>query len=189
MYWFVERKKIQFWQKAGVVVASLGLYIFTQPDFNNINPGDVLTLFSTIFWAFYITYIDVFTRGKKGFKLTTQLVIMHYFVTLPMAAISLLIFDGSNIHFEFSTTLLVSLAFNAVLASILVTFIHTGVQKFTTPVKAALIFSLEPVIATGAAVIYYSAPLKNYEIAGGIILISEIFPMMFKKSKTELAEV
>jgi drug/metabolite transporter (DMT)-like permease len=186
VYWLIERKPINIWQLAGVVVATCGLYLFTKPDISNINPGDLVTLISTIFWAFYITYMDVFTRDKSGFKATTQLVIMQYFAATPMALASMFFFDIGNISVNWSNTLITSLAFNALLASVLVTFIHTGVQKFTNPVKAALIFSLEPVVATIIAVLYYGTPLKSNETIGGAILISgvmisEIFPMIFKK--------
>ncbi len=186
VYWLVERKSINLWQIVGVIVATGGLYLFTQPDIENINPGDLVTLISTIFWAYYITYMDVFTRDKSGFKNTIQLVIMQYFAATPIAVISMLFFDMGNFTVLWTNTLLISLAFNALLASVLVTFIHTGVQKFTNPVKAALIFSLEPVVATIIAILYFGTPLKGNETIGGAILISgvfisEIFPMIFRR--------
>lgn len=188
VYWLIERKKINNWQKIGVIVASIGLYIFTQPKIDNINIGDFITLISTVFWAFYITYMDVFTRGKSGFKLTSQLVILQYIAAAAFAVLSFFFFDGGSFNIVWSNTLIVSLAFNAILASVLVTFIHTGVQKYTNPVKATLIFSLEPVVATIIAVLYLATPLKTNETIGGAILmsgviISEIFPMIFKVEK------
>lgn len=171
VYWFVERKKIQIWQKLGVVVVSFGLWLFTNPDFGNLNIGDVLTLFSTIFWALYITYMDVFTRGKEEFSETVQLVTLQLVFASIVAILGFLIFELNNFSINISKNLIISLSYNGILASFLLTFIHTAVQRYTTPVKAALIFSLEPAIASIIAMIVLSEILNLREYIGGGILI------------------
>ncbi len=188
VYWFIERRPIKLWQKIGVIVASIGLLIFTKPDFNNINIGDAITLLSTVVWGYFLTYMDIFTRGHDSLKRTTQMVVLQYIAAAPLAGLTLFIFDSGNISIQWSNALLISLGFNAIMASVIATFIHTGVQKYSTPVKAALIFSLEPIFATTIAIIFQHIVLKNYEIIGGIILISgvlisEIFPFIFNKKK------
>lgn len=188
VYWLIERKPIKIWQIVGVAVATIGLIIFTQPDFNNINIGDAMTLASTLFWAFYITYMDIFTRDIDNFADTSQMVVMQYVAAAPIAIIALLVFDSGSIVINWHPALIISLAFNAILASVLVTFIHTALQKYTTPVKAALIFSLEPVVATFIAVLYTGIPLKGFETIGASILmfgvfVSEFFPYIFKDKK------
>lgn len=170
-HWFVERKKIFFWQKIGVIIVGIGLWLFTNPDFNNLNWGDILTLFSTAFWAFYITYMEVFTRGRTRFAETMQLVIMQFVGATPIAIITLLIFETAIIEIDISNFLIISLIYNGVLASFVLTVIHTSVQRYTTPVKAALIFSLEPVVATTIAVIVLGASLSFVENIGAAILM------------------
>lgn len=189
VYWILERKPINIGQKMGVVVASVGLLIFTNPDFGNLNVGDVLTLISTFVWGFYLSYMDIFTRGRDSLRRTTQLVVLQYIAAAPLAIITLLLFDAGNMSVVWHKNLLISLAFNAVLASVIVTFIHTGVQKYSTPVKAALIFSLEPIVATICSIFYQNIVLQNYEIIGGIILlsgviISELFPLKSKAKQS-----
>lgn len=188
VYWLVERKPIKKWQIVGVIVATIGLITFTRPDFDNINIGDAMTLLSTVFWAFYITYMDVFTRDIESFGDTSQMVVLQYVAAAPMAIIALLLFDSGNIVINWQPALIISLAFNAILASVLVTFIHTALQKYTTPVKAGLIFSLEPVVATFIAVAYTGIPLKGFETIGASILmfgvfVSEFFPYIFKEKR------
>jgi drug/metabolite transporter (DMT)-like permease len=170
-HWFVERKKIHFWQKIGVIIVAIGLWLFTQPDFDNLNWGDVLTLFSTAFWAFYITYMEVFTRGRIHFAETMQLVITQFIGATSIAVITLLLFDTGNLEIQISNSLIISLIYNGVLASFVLTVIHTSVQRYTTPVKAALIFSLEPVVATTIAVIVLGASLTLIENIGATILL------------------
>ena len=170
----ISRRKIQYWQKIGVVIAFLGLWLFTNPNFDSINLGDVITLISTVFWAFYIVLMDVFTRGKENFTETVQLVMLQFVSTIAVAFISHLI--HYNLHFEIqiTTNLLISFAYNGILASFLLTFLHTGFQRYTTPVKAALIFSLEPVVASIAAVYALNEIMNGREYTGAIILFSGV---------------
>jgi len=115
--------------------------------------------------------MDVFTKGQEGKELTGQLVFMQFVGATPLAIISFFIIDYSTFFITFSYELLFSLAFNAFLASLLVTFIHTRVQRYTTPVKAALIFSLEPIIASSVAMLFLAEILSSRELFGAAILM------------------
>jgi drug/metabolite transporter (DMT)-like permease len=170
-YWMVERRKIGFWQIAGVFIVSIGLWLFTNPEFNNINLGDALTLLSTILWALYITYMNVFTKGRTSFIETSQLVMMQFIAALPVVIIYFLLFESSHAFLIVNNALLISLAYNGILASFFLTLLHTSVQRYTTPVKAALIFSLEPIIASLLAFIFMREILDSIELLGAAILI------------------
>lgn len=185
---FLIKKRIANWHKIAVVVAFVGLYIFTNPSISNINLGDFLTLISTIFWAFYITYMDIFTKDKTTLGETAQLVILQLFTCGIMSLIVFLGIDFNDFYFELSSNLIISLAYNSIIASFLLTLIHTSVQKFTTPVKAALIFSLEPVIASFIAMVAINEILVLREYVGAAVmfigvLISEIGDFVFKTNK------
>jgi len=179
----IQKTKIQLWSKIGVVVATIGLYVFTKPDFDNINLGDFLTLLSTFFGAFYITFMDKFTKGSRDNNKTHQLVILQFVAAMLPAALTLLFLELQDFRFNLSVNLISALAFNGILASFLVTIIHTSVQRYTTPVKAALIFSLEPIVANGFAIIFINEILSGREYSGAAILfsgllISELGPMI-----------
>jgi len=174
VYYVVCRKKINKYSFWGVFVAMIGLWIFTNPDFDNINIGDVLTLFSTMFWAFYITYMDVFTKKIENRSITAQLVFLQFVASSIIALVYFVTFEDSSWVVKFDNMLLISLAFNAVLASFFVTFIHTSIQRYTTPVKAALIFSLEPIVASSVAVIFLNETMSNTEIFGATLLFSAV---------------
>lgn len=179
----IQKTKIQLWSKIGVVVATIGLFIFTKPDFDNINLGDFLTLLSTFFWAFYITFMDKFTKGSRDNNKTHQLVILQFVAAMLPASLTLLFLELQDFRFHLSVNLISALAFNGILASFLVTIIHTSVQRYTTPIKAALIFSLEPIVANGLAIIFINEILSGREYSGAAILfsgllISELGPII-----------
>ncbi|MFP4368477.1 MAG: DMT family transporter [Bacteroidota bacterium] len=171
VYKLVEKKLIGFWSKVGVVIATIGLWIFTDPELDTINLGDILTLASTLFWAFYITYMDVFTRGRTEFAETAQFVILQFIGAAALCLVFFLLFELHELKINPGANLYISLAFNGIMASFLVTFIHTAVQKYTTPVKAGLIFSLEPVVASIIAVIVFSEIMTIRGYTGAVILL------------------
>ncbi len=171
IYKLIEKKKVLFWPKIGVVVAFIGLLLFTNPKFDNINTGDLFTLISTFFWAFYIVYMDVFTKGKTNKEETLQLVFVQIIGTLAIIFLAFLIFESHSIILNITTNLTVSILYNGILASFILTLIHTSVQRYTTPVKASLIFTLEPIIASIVAVFALNEFLNTTESIGASILL------------------
>lgn len=150
-----------------------------------------MTLISVLFWGFYISYMDIFTRNRKTFAETAQMVVLQYLAAAPLVAIAFFALEFKSFFIRFTDNLWISLAFNAIMASFVATFIHTATQKFSNPVKAALIFSLEPVIASILSYVFYKEVLSAKELLGGSllftgVLISEILPMLLKASKNKL---
>ncbi len=174
VFYLVRKKPVALWSIIGVVISTTGLYIFTNPDFYELNYGDVFTLLSCFCWAFYITYMDVFTKHRNTTKESAQILMLQFVGALPLAIIAFFIFDYSTVFINPTANLLISLSFNAIMASFLVTFIHTSVQKFTTPVKAALIFSLEPIIASILSIFIMKEIFGFREYLGGAILLSGV---------------
>lgn len=187
--YFIIKKPISVSAKIGVIIATVGLYIFANPDFGNINLGDALTLVSSVVWAIYIALLDVYTRdADENFSFTAKLVFVQFVVTALCGVISILIIEPTNWKFVPSFGLIGALAFNTIFASLITTTVQTRVQKFSNPVKASLIFALEPVIASALAVIFYNEAAGIREILGGGLLISgavfsEIGENLIKKIK------
>jgi drug/metabolite transporter (DMT)-like permease len=115
--------------------------------------------------------MDVFTRGKNSKEETGQLVILQFVMAAPIALTYFLLFERTDFTLIFWNQLLISLAYNGILASFLLTIIHTTVQRYTTPVKAALIFSLEPVLASLFAMLFIAEIIIFREYTGGAILM------------------
>ncbi len=166
----VIKKKVGVYQKLGVIIATIGLWIFTNPTIDNINTGDVLTLASALFWALYITYVDIYTKDITMFANTVQIVMMQFIVAVPVGLIGHLMFEAGSSHFVLSSSLIWALLYNGIIASVFLTLIHTSVQKYSTPVKAALIFTLEPVFASIIAMIWLNESFAFIEAIGASIL-------------------
>jgi drug/metabolite transporter (DMT)-like permease len=173
--YFVLRKHLKYSAILGVLVAFTGLIIFTNPFKNSFNIGDLVTLFSTVFWAFYITYMDVMTKDIKTYKQTSLIVVIQLFFCLLISVIVFFVFEYKDFYFISSWNLVLSLGFNGILASLIVTFIQTSAQKYTTPVKAALIFSMEPIFASIFSAVLHLEALTALKIIGGSVMLMGIF--------------
>lgn len=184
----ISRRKIMLFSKIGVVIAAVGLYLFTNPSVGNFNLGDLLTLFSTICWALFITYLDVFTKDDHSFKSTIQLVFLQMIGAVGVITIGFFLFEFSSFRFVINYDLISSVAFNGILASFILMIVHTNYQRYTTPVKAALIFSMEPIFAAFFAFAFMSEYLNQLETIGAVtmmtgVLSSELGQPMLKLFK------
>lgn len=171
VYYILRRKSVSFWSWMGVLVAFIGLYLFTNPQFDNLNIGDILTFISCGFWAFYITLMDSFTKNRHTFAETIQLVTVQFLVSVPIALIGHFVFYGPAITIVLNPKLIYGVAFNGIMASFILLLVHTTYQKHTTPVKAALIFSLEPIFAAIVAYIFAKEVLGLREQIGAFIMM------------------
>ena len=187
-YWILERKRISKWHLAGVIIVLFGLWIFTNPQLEKINYGDVITLLSAIFWAFYIPYLDKIMSGTPDVaQKSARIVIMQFAVTGIIGVISHVTFETGTFKSPFSGELAGALFYTAFFATVIATGVQTRYQHYTTPVKAALIFSLEPVFAAVLAVVFIQDPIGVRELSGGGIviagvLLAELGGMIFKKN-------
>lgn len=170
VYRIINGREIPLYQKLGIIIATAGLWLFTKPDFENINIGDALTLISAFFWAFYLVFINKYTEHVEKFENTLQLVFCQFLTVAIISALGLIVFEIYYAKIELHNLLIVSLLFNGIIASVVLTTIHTRIQKFTTPVKAALIFSFEPVFAATFAMFIFNEILGIDEYIGALVL-------------------
>jgi drug/metabolite transporter (DMT)-like permease len=112
IFLLVTGRRVKKWSWAGVVVASAGLWLFTNPTVNDLNIGDVFTLFSCIFWGLYITFMDVFTKNRTTFAETAQMVILQFLAAAPFASIFFFAFEYQTLEINWTQNLFISLAFN-----------------------------------------------------------------------------
>lgn len=200
---FLMKKPITIWNILGVLLAMAGIYLLVNPDFRefkNIQAGDIIALCSVPLWAFYLNYIDIYTTEMEEDADTSKMLMLQFMGAIPVLLIVVLIFEsglfGKPLHPDMGKGFLwnapdlwkyfVCLAYLALLGSFALTFLQTAAQKYTTPVKAMIIFQFEPIIATLAAVLYYKEAF-NFQMGVGCVtillavLLSELGPMIFAK--------
>ena len=163
----------------GVTVVTTGLFLLTSPSGSGFNLGDALTLIGAFLFGFYIVYLDIYSKEEELLPLA--------FLQIATTAILgwlLVPFEVPHIHFTWN--LLRLFFYTAFLATVVTTYTQTRFQKDTTPTRAGILFTLEPVISAVLAYFVLGEILGMLGMLGALlivigILISELSDKYIKK--------
>lgn len=154
--------------KIGVVLALTGLFLLTWQSPWSVNPGDLLVFVCSIFVALHILGLDILTRGYDGRALACiQITTMTVF-----AFIGSLIFEPVTWPQVWSGSLIFALVITAVFATAYAFWAMTTFQHRTTPTRAALIYTLEPVFAAIFSVWLAGDRLSALAWSGGVLIVA-----------------
>jgi drug/metabolite transporter (DMT)-like permease len=164
------KQKPGFGAIIGVCIATIGLFLLTMTDLSALNIGDFFVLICAVGFAMQI----IFT-GKYSEKFPTLLLTTIQILTVSvLSVICSLIFEDFKgmltVNVFTNTSVIVALFVTSVFATALAFFAQTGVQKFTTPTRVALIFAMEPVFAAIAGY-YWADERLSYSAIAGCLLI------------------
>jgi drug/metabolite transporter (DMT)-like permease len=161
----IERRVPRLGNVIGIGLVMVGLYLLTAPEGSSFTMGDALTLLCAAVFGLYIVYLDVFTKSDD-FRL---LAFLQFVVTLVASGVGYTLFEVSR--FQASNFLFGALAYLAVLATVLTLVVQTRYQKDTTPTRAAVIFSLEPVFAALLAYVVIGEQIGTLGVIGGAVVV------------------
>ncbi|RLB72346.1 MAG: EamA/RhaT family transporter [Deltaproteobacteria bacterium] len=178
------KKPAALGSKIGVGFALVGLLLLTWHTPWSINFGDLLVVICSVFIALHILGLDVFTKGYDGKALTC----------VQIATAALLYLVGS-LFFEpvswpqvWSGSLIFAFILTSVFATVYAFWAMTTFQNRTTPTRAALIYTLEPVFAALFSIWLAGDRLTAIGWFGGALIVfgmifAEAWPI-FYQSKT-----
>lgn len=188
---FIRGARITRVQLLTVTVATIGLVLLTNPEGGKVNVGDAMTLIGSVMWAICISYLDKSSNryGERPFYMPI-LVVVQFAVTSVLglgayaAGISSGLESGSvDATNQALTTVnpatwtlpvIVALAYTAVFGSFASTTLQTKYQRFVSPVKAGVIFTLEPVIASFIAYFTHAERMGTREFSGAVLMIGAV---------------
>jgi len=129
---------------------------------------------SSVLWAVYLTYIDVWTRElQEQPTALNALVVLQFIVTviLALVLVGVDVARGVSIHPHFDMQFVIALLYCAVVASLIATFVQTRFQHYTHPVRAGVIYALEPLAAAAIAWVILDERFTASQTLGAIVLL------------------
>lgn len=176
----IERRWPTLGNAIAVGIVGAGLYLFTSPGGGNFNSGDLLVLFCAVVFAFYIVYLDVFTKERFD----REIVFWQFVATSAIGFIASPFLDTTEPVFSVGS--IGAVLYLAFFASTIAIFVQSKYQRETTPTKAAIIFTMEPIFAAIIAYFVLSEVMTGIEVLGAAImfsglLFSEIYAAKFHK--------
>lgn len=162
---------------AGVAIATVGLGLLTLERMElSLNRGDTLTLICALVFAFHILFVGRYvTDGDYRQLVALQIAgsALLCTVMLPLVETPFLVWDPA---------LGVYIFILGVLATAVAYYGQSWAQRFTTPNRTALIFSLEPFFAAIFAYALLDQGLSTREWVGGILVIAGIVTSEFHRA-------
>jgi drug/metabolite transporter (DMT)-like permease len=163
-----RRVRVASW--AGVALAVVGLLMLTRPFGVAVTPavrlGDLLTLGCAIAFALQV----VFTSEWSPRHALVPFVTAQVGFTFGGALLSLLV-EAPRLAPAVPLRFAGVVAFTGILMTAVAFFVMNWAQRHTTAVRAALIFSLEPVGAALFSAWYWREPFAAWDIAGGATIV------------------
>lgn len=163
----------------GIIIVVIGLSFLTDIKNADFNFGDFITLFCAASFAIYIVLLDKYYKSTGYFELIYgQFISVAFLSLLGMIFIEYMMYD--EVYFELNYESAFTLIFTSLFATLLGLYIVIKYQKYTTPVRAGLIYNMEQIFAVIFAYIIINELLSFNQVIGAVImftglLISEFY--------------
>ncbi|MFH0817914.1 MAG: DMT family transporter [Candidatus Micrarchaeota archaeon] len=154
------------------LIAFGGLVLLTYKPGSELNLGDLLTLACAFAFAFSIIFTGEFIKRRNLFSLATVM-----FGTVAVLSGVLAILSGPKLDSE----AIPSILFLAFFATFLAFLVQAWAQKKVSPVKAGIIFSLEPVFAGLFSYFFAGEAFSILQIAGSALILAGVIIASTKK--------
>jgi drug/metabolite transporter (DMT)-like permease len=167
---FLLGRRVRLASWAGVALAVVGLLVLTRPFGEamtaEVRLGDLLTLGCAVAFALQI----VFTGEWSPRHPLAPFVTAQVGFTFAGALLSLLL-EAPRLAPASPVRLAAVVAFTGVAMTAAAFFVMNWAQRHTTAVRAALIFSLEPVGAALFSAWYWKESFGPWELGGGALVV------------------
>lgn len=149
----------------GIFLVLIGLFLMTSPFDVNFNVGDAWTLLCALIFSIYIVYINVFSNKFEPSLLT----IVQFLTNAILAIVFMYVLERPILV---SNTLFFALmAYMVIMPTVVALFVMAKYQKYTTPTRSAVIYSLEPLFASIFAYLLKGEMLNLRGIIGGFLIL------------------
>lgn len=165
----------------GLCIALTGMVLLTRPaDLGGgINLGDFLTLLCAICFAAHMVATGAFARRLAPERLMmTQIAVATLLTTCATPLLE-------HPRLSFTPLLVGMILYEAVLASVIAIRLQLAAQQVLSPTYTALVYTLEPVVASTAGFLLLGDRLAPIQWLGGLfILAGSLLPEMQRRRFT-----
>lgn len=165
----VYKKIPQLSELCGVAAAFIGMALMTiQTDLRDINRGDLLVAGCAVAYAFHILVLGRFAGSANlSVMIVTQ-------IATGMCLGAGVFWWTEPVRLHWSANLWIALVVTSLFATALAFSVQTWAQRFSSPTRTALIFSLEPVFAWATSYVLAGEVLSGRGMAGAGLILAGI---------------
>ncbi len=165
----VYRKVPRLVEILGVVTAFVGMTLMSiQSDILHIGLGDLLVACCAVVYAFHILVLGRFAgSANPGILAVMQI------ATGALIGASTF-WWAEPVHIQWTAGVWIALAITSLFATALAFTIQTWAQRYSSPTRTAIIFSLEPVFAWGTSYLVAGEVLSRRGTLGALLILAGI---------------
>jgi drug/metabolite transporter (DMT)-like permease len=177
----IYKKIPQISELCGVGAAFAGMALMTiQSDLLDINRGDLLVAGCAVAYAFHILLLSRFAGSANlGVLIVTQ-------IATGMGVGAGTFWWTEPVRVEWTANVWVALVVTSLLATALAFSVQTWAQRWSSPTRTALIFSMEPLFAWATSYVVAGEVLSRRGTLGAVLILSgillvELKPVLFQR--------
>ncbi|MBK5275249.1 MAG: DMT family transporter [Desulfuromonadales bacterium] len=156
----------------GVALAALGIWLLASSGGAGFNRGDLVSTICAFFIACHIITVSKVLRDDDVY-----LISMVQFATVAVIA-GLVALVTPTPHFSVSATGVMTVVYCAIFPTVICFTLQNTFQRYVTPTRAGLIYTLDPVWSLLAGMFVLGEHLKPLEWLGcGLIFLAALLPL------------
>lgn len=159
-----------FFSIVGVLCSAAGMLMVTFTDTLSLSTGQLFAILNALFIGIQIIMTDVYSKRHDTVLLTA----VEIGVVALFSMIYSVMFENPDYTVLKSGYVLYSLLFNAVIATVLCFFVQMHMQKHTTPTKAAIMFTMEPISSAFFSFFIGAEVLLFRQYMGAVLIVTAI---------------
>ena len=173
---FLWRERVDRWNMAGIFLALAGLWQLAWGGVEGFNRGDFLSTVCALFIAVHIILVSRILRDEDVYLVT----LVQFATVAAIGAILVTFLPGKPFRIgPVSTT---ALLYCAIFPTVICFTLQNTYQRYTTPTKAGLIYTLDPVWSMLGGVLFLRERLSGREWLGcALIFGAVVLPMAIRR--------
>jgi drug/metabolite transporter (DMT)-like permease len=169
------RRLPQIAELAGVATAFLGLALMTvERDLLSLSLGDLLVAGCAVAYAFHMLVLGRYAKSADTGVLTVTQIATAGLLSAGT------FWWAEPIHIQWSRDVWIALAVTSMFATALAFAVQTWAQRWSSPTRTALIFSMEPVFAWATSYIVAGELLSRRATIGAGLILAGILMVELK---------
>ncbi len=173
----IWRDRIGRVNMAGIALAVAGIALLATGGGSGFNRGDIFSTFCAFLIACHIISVSKVLKDDDVFLIT---LVQFATVSLIAGATTLLLPLPA---FSFTPPAVLSVVYCAVLPTVFCFTLQNIYQRYVTPTRAGLIYTLDPIWSLIAGFFVLGERLNSREWLGcGIIFLAALLPLLFRLS-------
>jgi drug/metabolite transporter (DMT)-like permease len=173
----IWRDRIGRVNMAGIILAVAGIVLLATGGGSGFNRGDIFSTFCAVLIACHIVSVSKVLKDDDVYLIT---LVQFATVTVLAGAATLLLPLPS---FSISSTAIMTVVYCAVFPTVFCFTLQNIYQRYVTPTRAGLVYTLDPVWSLIAGFFVLGERLNSREWLGcGIIFMAALLPLLFRIS-------